>query len=271
MQNWIELFPPKTKDMLCRPLIIRARMAESDPGFFTDDLAVDVCDRLGLLHMKVEPPLARIEMHRVMARTMFYDSLIRKHLQDRPDLIVVNLGSSLNTRFSRVDNGRLRWYDVDWPDVTHIRKTFFPSHERVTMIGQPVFDEAWPLMIKYEEPEQLIFLADNLLSYLQEKEIRQLFDLIASNFPGALLYCDVVLRSSKRLKLPEPYVFYLNKVTDIKYIEYRVKVEQTWSAGALYPEKQSSGTRLLNRLPLYRDLNQIMQLRFNKQQKWTDT
>jgi O-methyltransferase involved in polyketide biosynthesis len=250
--------------MLCRPLIIKARTAQADPGFFTDDLAVRICDRLGLLNKKVVPPLTRIEMHRVMARTLFYDNVIRKHLQDRPDLIVVNLGSALNTRFGRVYNGRLRWYDVDWPDLIHLRKSLFPAHEHVTTIGQPVFDEAWPLMVTYEDPEQLVFLADNLLGYLQENEVRRLFDLIASNFPGALLYCDVVSRASKRLKLPEPYVFRLNKVTDIKYTEYRVKIEQTWSAGALYPEKQSSVTRLLNRLPLYRDLNQIILLRFNR-------
>lgn len=271
MQNWIDLLPPKTQAMICRPLLIRVRTTQTDPGFFSDDLAVRICDRMGLLNKKAEPPLTVIELHRVMARTLFYDNVIRKHLQDRPDLIVVNLGSALNTRFSRVDNGRLRWYDIDWPDLIHVRKSFFPVHEHVTTIGQPVFDSAWPLMVAYEEPEQLVFLADNLLCYLQESEVRRLFDLIASNFPGALLYCDVVSRASRRLKLPETYVFRLNKVTDIKYMEYRVKIEQTWSAGALYPEKQSLSTRMLNRLPLYRDTNQILRLRFNKQQKWTDT
>lgn len=266
MQNWIDLLSPAMKEMLCRPLLIRALTAQADPGFFADDQAVRLCEQLGILSAKTKPPLTRGEMHRVMARTVFLDHLIQKQLQSRPDLIIVNLGAALDTRFSRIDNGRLRWYDIDLADVIHLRKTLFPGHERVTAIGLPVYDEAWPLLIEYEEPKQLVFIADGLLRTLQTAEVRRLLDRVATAFPDALLFCDVESRTARHQKQPAPALFSLKKVSDISAVERRVSVEKAWSTGSLYPEKQSAGTRLLNRLSVYRNRNRILQLRFNAAQ-----
>ena len=33
------------------------------------------------------------------------------------DATVIELGCGLDTSFSRIDNGRLRWYDLDLPEV----------------------------------------------------------------------------------------------------------------------------------------------------------
>ena len=269
MQNWIDLLSPAMKEMLCRPLLIRALTTQTDPGFLTDGLAVRLCDRLGILTAKTKTPLSRSEMHRVIARTVFIDSLLQKQLQNRPDLVIVNLGAALDTRFSRVDNGRLRWYDIDLADVIHLRKTLIPGHERVTGIGLPVCDEAWPVLIEYEEPKQLVFIADGLLRTLQKSEVRRLLDRVATAFPDALLFCDVESPAARRQRQSAPVAFSLKKVSDISSVERRVSVENAWATGGLYPEKQSAGTRLLNRLPACRNRNRILQLRFNAAQ--TDT
>lgn len=266
MQNWIDLLSPAMKEMLCRPLLIRALTTQADPGFLTDNLAVRLCDRLGILTAKIKPSLSRSEMHRVIARTVFIDSLLQKQLQNRPDLVIVNLGAALDTRFSRIDNGRLRWYDIDLADVIHLRKMLFPGHERVTTIGQPVYDEAWPLLIEYEEPKQLVFIADGLLRTLQKSEVRRLLDRVATAFPDALLFCDVESQTARSQKQLAPVVFSLKKVSDISAVERRVSVEKAWATGSLYPEKQTAGTRLLNRLPAHRNQNRILQLRFNAAQ-----
>ena len=35
-----------------------------------------------------------------------------------------------STRFSRVDNGTLTWYDLDFPDVIEVKKQFYPETDR---------------------------------------------------------------------------------------------------------------------------------------------
>ncbi|MEG3847795.1 hypothetical protein QT971_12285 [Microcoleus sp. herbarium19] len=39
--------------------------------------------------------------------------------------IIVEIGCGLNTRFERVDNGQVRWFDLDMPDSIAVRKKYF--------------------------------------------------------------------------------------------------------------------------------------------------
>jgi O-methyltransferase involved in polyketide biosynthesis len=41
---------------------------------------------------------------------------------------MVELGTGLNTRFERLDNGRVHWFDLDLPDVMALRRVFFYSY-----------------------------------------------------------------------------------------------------------------------------------------------
>ena len=44
------------------------------------------------------------------------DAAIRTFLARHPDAVVVNLGGGLDTRFFRVDNGRVLWKEIDVPE-----------------------------------------------------------------------------------------------------------------------------------------------------------
>ncbi|MEM6795498.1 MAG: hypothetical protein AAF725_16085, partial [Acidobacteriota bacterium] len=50
-------------------------------------------------------------------RTRVYDGLVSRWMAEHPGGFVVELGCGLNTRFERVDDGRVRWRDLDVPDV----------------------------------------------------------------------------------------------------------------------------------------------------------
>lgn len=58
-------------------------------------------------------------------RGMLIDNWVRAYLQKHPQGSVVDIGTGLNTRFERVDNGKVRWFDLDLPDVMALRKQFF--------------------------------------------------------------------------------------------------------------------------------------------------
>jgi O-methyltransferase involved in polyketide biosynthesis len=61
----------------------------------------------------------------VVSRTMIFDWWIRQFLADHPNRTVVELGTGLNTRFERTDNGSVHWIDLDLPDTIELRRRFF--------------------------------------------------------------------------------------------------------------------------------------------------
>lgn len=61
---------------------------------------------------------------------MILDNWVGTYLKQHPQGSVVEIGAGLNTRFERVDNGELRWFDLDLPDSMKLRKQFFKETER---------------------------------------------------------------------------------------------------------------------------------------------
>lgn len=50
-------------------------------------------------------------------RTLVFDWWVRQFLAEHPNGTVVELGTGLNTRFERTDNGSVHWVDLDLPDT----------------------------------------------------------------------------------------------------------------------------------------------------------
>ncbi|MBX3185367.1 MAG: hypothetical protein KF819_00065 [Labilithrix sp.] len=87
-----------------------ARRRFPDLGF-CDPVAEDVCDKLDLdLDRFDERRLRAVAVH-----TMVVDDLVRGFFARHPQGLAVALFPGLCTRFSRVDNGSLRWIDLEPP------------------------------------------------------------------------------------------------------------------------------------------------------------
>jgi O-methyltransferase involved in polyketide biosynthesis len=54
-------------------------------------------------------------------RTAIIDFWVREFLAAHPAATVVELGTGLNARFERVDNGQVHWFDLDLPDTIELR------------------------------------------------------------------------------------------------------------------------------------------------------
>jgi O-methyltransferase involved in polyketide biosynthesis len=59
-----------------------------------------------------------------------FDGWVNFFLRENPNGIIVEIGSGLNTRFERVDNGQVRWFDLDMPDSMAVRSNYFQETER---------------------------------------------------------------------------------------------------------------------------------------------
>ncbi|MEV0218223.1 class I SAM-dependent methyltransferase [Streptomyces sp. NPDC050704] len=123
-------------------------------------------------------------------RTSLFDRWIRDFLVAHPDGTVVEIGTGLNTRYERTDNGRARWFELDLPDVIELRRTFFTDTARRQMIAASVTAEEWAADVAGGADGPYFFSAEAVLPYLDEPEVRHVVDLIAERFPGSLLALD---------------------------------------------------------------------------------
>ncbi len=96
---------------------------------------------------------------------------------------MVNLGCGLDTRYHRLNNNKVQWYDLDVPEVIELRKNFFQESEKFHFIGKSVLDFSWNEEIPQNKP--ILFIAEGLFMYFTEDEVKSILKNIANNFPNA--------------------------------------------------------------------------------------
>jgi len=108
----------------------------------------------------------------IALRAKRYDQYIRTFLARYPEAAVVNIGCGLDQRFERVDNGKIRFFDLDLPDIINIKKQIFPEKERYTQISGSVFDLGW---ISQIPGDHVILVAEGVFMYFREEDVKMLF------------------------------------------------------------------------------------------------
>jgi O-methyltransferase involved in polyketide biosynthesis len=168
------------------PLLGRAVETGKKRPLLRDPKAVEMAGALDFDPATYDQSIARFM---VVLRTMILDWWVRQFLAEHPGGTVVELGTGLNTRFERVDNGSVRWIDLDLPDTIDLRRRFFADTDRRRMVAASLLDEAW-----LPEVEALggpyFFVSDGVLTYLREEEVSGTLARIATRFPGSRLAFD---------------------------------------------------------------------------------
>ena len=137
-----------------------------------------------------------------VVRTVIFDWWVRQFLAGHPDGTVVELGTGLNTRFERTDNGTVHWIDLDLPDTIELRRRFFDDTGRRRMIAASLLDEDWLAAVE-QLPGPYFFVSDGVLTYLATGDVTGVLARIAGRFPGAMLafdtYSSAMLRQQHKL------------------------------------------------------------------------
>ena len=182
------------------PLYFRALESQRPDALVRDPKAVELvaqlhCDFSGVQRMKNEQVNFLLRMRE-------FDRLAREFLAEHPDGVIVDLGCGLDTRFERVDNGRVNWYGLDLPEVIELRKVLLEETPRSHFIGCSVLDFSWMDALSGQAGKYFLFLAEGMLVYLEEAEVKRLVQPLTDRFPGAELACEayspVVIRFHPR-------------------------------------------------------------------------
>src|SRR5215471_20035913 len=120
-------------------------------------------------------------------RTAIFDRWVGDFLAEHPGGTVVEIGTGLNSRFDRVDNGQVHWIDLDLPDTIELRRRFFADSGRRRMVAASALEEGWLATVQ-DSPGPYFFVADGVLAYLAQAP--QVIGRIAGRFSGALIAFD---------------------------------------------------------------------------------
>ena len=127
----------------------------------------------------------------IAIRAKKYDDCARDFLTRFPGGVIVNIGCGLDSRFLRIDNGQVTFFDLDLPEIIEIKKGFFLENERYHLIASPVQDIAWMEAVR-QHTGPFLFMAEGVFMYLDGKDVRSLVLAVKRTFPGSELVCEVV-------------------------------------------------------------------------------
>ncbi len=179
-------------ETLLIPLYNRAMESQRPDAMMKDEKAVALVTQMSYDFDRVRQ-IPMTELLKVM-RIIFtreMDRYARDFLSRHPQAVVVHIGCGLDTRFERVDNGRVEWYDLDVPDVIELRRKLIGGEgERYHLLACSVLDSAWLDTVSAHRQRPYLFLAEGVLMYFEEAQVKSLVLVLRERFPGAELVFD---------------------------------------------------------------------------------
>ena len=168
----------------------RAKYSRKKNAKFYDAKAIELVGKIDYDFSKAEKDSTM--SNGVIARTIVFDELVKDFINKNPDCTVVNIACGLDTRFYRMDNGRIIWYNVDLPETIEVRDAIYHESGRVSTIGISATDPAW--VDKVTKRGKMLFIIEGLSMYLTSDENAQMLSIIRDKFDNATVLMECLAK-----------------------------------------------------------------------------
>jgi methyltransferase (TIGR00027 family) len=232
-------------------LYLRAYESRSPAPILGDEAAVEAVDRIEYHWARMRRAMRPgSNQYMVTMRAKQLDDWSTDFLRLHPNAVVLHLGCGMDTRVFRLNPPEtVQWFDVDQPNVIALRRKLYDDRAGYRMIGSSVTDEAWLDEIPTDRP--MLMVAEGLLMYLTEPEVRTLLQRLTDRFGSGELVFDTVSPMGPRLSKVLTKGITKWGIRDAREIEQwnpRLRLLDQSSVGALYKRIPSAPVRLLWRL-----------------------
>ncbi len=180
------------EETLLVPLYMRALESRRKRPIQSDPKAVEIVESINWDFQRFGQ---RWRVFGCVLRSVLFDVWVADFLRRHPEGTVVEIGCGLNTRFERLDNGRVHWFDLDLPDAAELRRKYFTDTERRTILAASVLDPDWIETVR-RSPGPYFFVAETVFVYLEEQQVKAALSQITRNFPGAGIALDTTSRKA---------------------------------------------------------------------------
>ncbi|CDR61806.1 class I SAM-dependent methyltransferase [Staphylococcus schweitzeri] len=187
------------------PLIARAKEYENEKPIIKDALSKKIFDGLDDMYKNVTcDDMSQIG---ISIRSVLIDCVTKRLIKDNKDLIVVNIGCGLDTRFQRFNKEKISWIDLDVPESIEIRKTFFKETDSYKMISKSMLDYSWIEDVKnynfLNSKSNILFIFEGVLMYFDESVMTKLLHIIIKKFADhnltfAIEFCSKTIANNTK-------------------------------------------------------------------------
>ncbi len=269
MENKIKTNLSNVPETMLIPLRARSNETKLQNGIICDPKSTEIIDKIES-NLSEKGEVSIMSQKGVAVRTEILDELTIAFLQKHPNGVVVNLGCGLDTRYHRLNNQRIQWFDLDVSEAIDLRKNFFQESENFHFISKSVLDFSWNELIPKDKP--ILFIAEGLLMYFTEDEVKSILKNMSDNFPNSEIIFEAM----------SPFVVKnSNKHADIKkynaVFKWGIKSGKeitNWNIGAKFINEYFYNRHLdkmpffmsmmYRLLPFFRKSMKIVHLKFEK-------
>jgi O-methyltransferase involved in polyketide biosynthesis len=159
------------KETLLIPLYGKAMETFKKAPILSDSKALEI---VGKIHYDFKSLKIPVKTNTMMClRAKIIDTFVISVLNNEKDSVVLHLGCGLDSRYVRVNNPDVDWYDLDYKEVIDIRRNFYPNTEKYHLIPSSITESQWIDIIPKEHKQYLV-IAEGLFMYLKENEIKEI-------------------------------------------------------------------------------------------------
>jgi O-methyltransferase involved in polyketide biosynthesis len=187
MNQKISINKGTIQETLLLPLWGRAYETKKKNPRLVDEKAVEIMENIDYDFSDIEKTQA-MSLHGWVARSIYTDNMATQFIRQHPEATIVNIGCGMDTTFSRIDNGKIMFYELDLPDVIELRKAFYEDSERHQSIASSFLETGWFNQVNVKDG--LLFLAGGVLMYFKEEQIKKFFLQVADHFESSEFYFD---------------------------------------------------------------------------------
>lgn len=177
-------------ETLLLPLYFRAVESQRPDAIFRDTRAVELVGNIDYDFARLRTQTFTQVLTAMRVRE--FDRVARAFLAGSPGGVVVDIGCGLDSRIERIDDGACDWYGIDLPEVISLRRRLLAEPPRSHPIACSALDPGWIEEIAGRESKPVLLLAEGVLPYLEETDVKRLVLLLRSRFEGSELVFDAL-------------------------------------------------------------------------------
>ncbi len=189
MKTKIKIDLGPVQKTLFLPVWARAMESQKSKPLLIDNTAVKIMEIIDYDFTKIMETISEIVQISWIARCKRFDDIINNFIKRHPYGTIVNIGCGMDTTYERLNNGSIRWYDLDLPDVINLRQIFIEENSKREFISSSFLDPSWFEKIKIND--SALFISANVFWYIKENLMEEFFKNIANTFNNLEMLFDV--------------------------------------------------------------------------------
>ena len=206
-----------TASTLLITLYSRAAMSKKNM-ILTDRKAEEIISLAGYDEKKlqVSKKLQSLLTLRAYLIDEYTKEFINKH---NGDCIIIQLGCGLDSRYIRINNNKVKWYDLDFYGTIEMRKKYYKNSINYKMVSSNVCNLSWLNEIDTFDKPTLV-IGEGLFMYLNEEENKLVINKLANTFKNLELIFDVFCPLSVKFSRFAPSLRRVNANLKYGYSNY---------------------------------------------------